>query len=154
MLYLTSGPQFFLCIRSVTVQPNSGDCGCDFVGKGQRARILFMRAKKLVFFGRQDENLRKDVLARRRANQYKGTRRRNTCVSQLGPLKAPELLVPRLPSQSHQSASELLRDAILPRRGRLAAAFPGDGVGPPRLWAAGRCWARRPGWPPPVCLCR
>lgn len=37
--------------------------------------------------------------------------------------------MPRLPPQNHQSASEVVRDAIFPRRSRLAAAFPGDGAG-------------------------
>lgn len=66
-------------------------------------------------------------------------------------LKGPSFWCPAF---LHQSASELLRDAICSRRSRPAAAFPGHGDRARRLWAARRRWARRPGWPPPVCSCR
>lgn len=62
--------------------------------------------------------------------------------------------MPRLPSPNHQSASEVPRDAIFSRRSQLAAAFPSGSARAPRLWAVRRSWARRPGWPPPVCSCR
>lgn len=56
-------------------------------------------------------------------------RRRNTDVPPPRLFKGPALPVPRLPSQNHQSASELPHDAVFSRRGWQTAAFPGDRPG-------------------------